>query len=111
MRGQSFDVDAFVTNELQKAFDVSLFGPANVRQRIIVSTLFVIRIIPTWSIRHGDDQFRYVADGRLAHDVVSRHAPDDQAADETGHTSCQVDGLVRLCGGFYQHCTRAESTR
>src|SRR5687768_16351670 len=56
MRCKSLDVNAFVTDELEKALDVSFLSPANIWKRIVMSAFFVIGIVAPWSIRHGNNQ-------------------------------------------------------
>ena len=47
MRDQRLDIHAATGNEIEKGFDVAAFSPTYIREGVIVTALFVLRIIPT----------------------------------------------------------------
>src|SRR6186997_1968434 len=66
---QSLDIDPFAGDEFEKALDVSFLGPTHVRQRMIVTSFFIFRIVTAWPIRHRDDKFEFATEERLARNV------------------------------------------
>src|SRR6185369_943568 len=86
VRRQTFDVQALVGDEFEKALDVSLLGPTHVWQRIIVSALLVFRVVTAWSIRHRDDQLQLATEKRWPWNVHAGHPDDDHASFQTRDT-------------------------
>src|SRR5829696_3996067 len=94
VRRQTFDVDPLLAGEFEKALDVSFLGPTHVGQRIVVSSLFVLRIVTTWPIRHRDDQFELATEERLSRNVHAGHADNNHATFQTRHSRRKFDRLV-----------------
>src|ERR1051326_2560697 len=93
MRRQTLHIDALLGDELEKTLDIALLGPAHVWQRIVVTSLFVLRIVTTWSIRHRNYEFELATEKRLARYVHAGHADNDHAAFQTRHSRRQLDRL------------------
>src|SRR5689334_9329555 len=96
MRRQSLDIDALLSDELEKALDVALLGPTHVWQRVIVAALLVLRIVTAWPIRHRNDQLELTTKKRRTGYVHACHTDDDNSSFKTRDTRRQLDRLIRI---------------
>src|SRR6185503_16881451 len=104
---QTLNVETSVGNEIEKALDVSLLGPTHVRQRVIVTALFVLRVVTPWSVRHRNHELELTTEKRRARNVHAGHADDDHAPLQTRDTRRQLDGLIRIRGCCDQNSVSA----
>ena len=54
VRDQAFDIDSAARDEVEKCFEITALGPANIAERIIVPAFLVFGIIAARSVGHRD---------------------------------------------------------
>src|SRR5882724_3127506 len=110
VRDQFTDIDASCSNQIEKGFYVSLLGPTHISERVVMASLFIFRIVTTWTVRHRDRELQLTRVEWLPGNIQTSQADNHHTSFWTRDSSRQLHRLIGFSRRSYQHGVSTTST-